>query len=284
MAFSVNEALSTINANGGLAKSSKFMVRITGPFALSYGTDLQFFCESAQLPGISYMTDEIRMSGYGNIEKRPYATNLQDVPLTFFCDTDGRVFEYFHNWSQKVFNFNQSTNPNGTSASGLPMNSFAYPKEYFGIVDLMMYDENSKQFLSYQLIEAYPITVGDVQVAWEQSDTLLKLPITFAYTYWNAETLDQGQVDEASTARANSLRYQQGRIDSSASSVRNAVGIQSPAQLDQLLPTRRGPATNNPGLMNIIGLTSSLSTQSFQQRVNLGAQGTLIAAGALSLL
>ena len=233
MAFSVNEMISTINANGGLAKSSKFQVRITGPFALTFGTDLQFFCDSAQLPGISYMTDEIRMSGYGNIEKRPYASNIQDVPLSFYCDTDGKVFRYFHNWSQKVFNFNQSTNPNGSSSSGLPMNTFAYPKEYFGIVDIMVYDEKSNEFLSYQLIDAYPISVGDVQVSWEQSDTLLKLPITFAYTYWNAETLDQGQVDNNSFSRANSLYYQQGRVDSNIATIRNIIGIESPVQFQQ---------------------------------------------------
>jgi len=243
MAFSVNEMLSTINANGGLAKSSKFMVRITGPFALNFGSDLRFFCDSASLPGISYMTDEIRMSGYGNIEKRPYATNLQDVQLTFYCDTSGNVFNYFHNWSQKIFNFNQSVNPNGTTSAGLTVGSFAYPKDYFGIVDLLVYDENSNEFLSYQLIEAYPITVGDVQVAWDQSDTLLKLPITFAYTYWNAETLDQGQVDYNTTARANSLSYQQGRVSSDIAAIRNIVGVTSPVQ--------------------------------FQQRVNLGALGLL---------
>ena len=234
MAFSVNEMLSTINANGGLAKSSKFLVRITGgPFAISDSVDLQFFCDSAQLPGIGYQTDEIRMAGYGNIEKRPYGTIIQDVQLSFYCDTDGRVLRFFHNWSQKIFNFNQSMNPNGASSSGLPMNSFAYPQDYFGIVEIIVYDEKSNEFLTYQLNEAYPVTIGDTQVSWDQSDMLLKLPITFAYTYWNADTLDQGTVDANSTARANTLTSNQGRIDSSLSFIRNAIGVDSPINFQQ---------------------------------------------------
>ena len=270
MAFSIDEMMSTINANGGLAKSSKFLVRITGPFALSFGTDLQFFCDSAQLPGLSYQTDDIRMSGYGNVEKRPYATIVQDVPLTFFCDTDGKVFKFFHNWSQKVFNFNQSVNPNGATSSGLGVNTFAYPKDYFGIVDILVYDDKANQFLTYQLIEAYPISVGDVQVTWDQSDTLLKLPVTFAYTYWNAETLDQGQVDERSTARANSLSYNQGRIDSNISSVRNMIGISSPDQFNLLPNQRSSMLVNNDvdRLRSIVGLTSTIA---FQTAVNIAA-------------
>lgn len=265
MAFSIDEMMSTINANGGLAKSSKFLVRITGPFALSFGTDLQFFCDSASLPGISYMTDEIRMSGYGNIEKRPYATNLQDVPVTFYCDTDGKVFKFFHNWSQKVFNFNQSVNPNGTTSGGLSVGSFAYPREYFGTIDILVFDDKSNEFLSYQLIEAYPITVGDVQVSWEQSDTLLKLPITFAYTYWNAETLDQGQVDENSDVRANSLRYTQGRVSEDISSIRNTIGIPSPVELSQFPNRSLTLNTDASRLRSIVGLTSTLA---FQAAVN----------------
>ena len=84
--------LSAVNSVGGLSKASKFMVTITrsagssrddrAPPIAGGAQNLTFLCDSAYLPGLGYQTDEIRMSGYGNVEKRPYATIFQDVPLT----------------------------------------------------------------------------------------------------------------------------------------------------------------------------------------------------------
>ena len=122
------------------------------------------------------------------------------------------------------------------------------------------------------MIDAYPITVGDVQVSWEQSDTLLKLPITFAYTYWNSETLDQGQVDENSNTRANSLLNTEGRVDQSIAGVRNAIGINSPTELAQFPNRSLTLNTDIDRLRSIVGLTSTLA---FQTAVNIRASRLL---------
>ena len=105
MAFSISQMLSAVNSVGGLSKASKFMVTITRSAASSRddrappiaggAQNLTFLCDSAYLPGLGYQTDEIRMSGYGNVEKRPYATIFQDVLLTFYSDADGSVFNQF---------------------------------------------------------------------------------------------------------------------------------------------------------------------------------------------
>ncbi len=76
MAFNVDDMLGVISGLGGLTKSSKFLVRIIPPrslFGLG-GRYLEFLCDSTNLPGLSWQTDEIKMAGYGNIEKRPYGS------------------------------------------------------------------------------------------------------------------------------------------------------------------------------------------------------------------
>lgn len=244
MAFSINQMLSAVNSVGGLSKASKFMVTITrptnanigradrGPAVVGGAQNLSFLCDSAYLPGLGYQTDEIRMSGYGNVEKRPYATIFQDIPLTFYSDADGSVFKYFHAWMQSVFAFNDAANPNG-STKGLPLNSFQYPSEYYGIVEIIHMNEikvereSDRTIVKYQLLEAYPISIGDIQVDWNMQDQILKVPVTFAYTNWNATTLDQGVVDRNSTTRANSLTQRSNYIDRELSRMLELQNLES---------------------------------------------------------
>ena len=191
MAFNVRELLSSINQRGGLAKPSKFAANILKA-PVNLDENLKFYCETASLPGIAFQTDEIRTTGYGNIEKRPYATIFQDIQLNFYCDNDGRVFNFFHQWAQSVFNFNDKTPLGGRTARGLLGGTFAYPQDYFGTISLTVYNEqkpdaegqeDGSAVVTYYLEEAYPLVIGDVQVSWEQSDQVLKLPINFS-CYW----------------------------------------------------------------------------------------------------
>lgn len=246
MAFSVNEMMATINSRGGLSKSSKFMVYFRKlPTTVTTGSggqlggqerELSFMCESASIPGIAYQTDDIRSSGYGNIEKRPYATIYQDVTLNFFCDNSGTVVAFMHKWLQSVFNFNGSSAQNASTDGGLVKNSFGYPKDYYGTIEIEHYSDQDyaeKKIFSVLLEEAYPINIGEIQVDWNNQDTLTKIPVTFAYTYWSSETLDQGTIDSDSETRAASLGSIQTRIDSNLSSIREAIGITSPLQRGQ---------------------------------------------------
>ena len=234
MAFSINGMLGTINANGGLTKASKYLVTITAPSVNSnLATDIPFFCESAQLPGIGMQTDEIRQAGYGNIEKRPYASIFQDVNLSFFNDSDSKVLSFLHSWMQSVYNFNDDTSPYAASERGLIKNTFAYPKEYFGTINITHYDDAEQKVITYTLNEAYPLNIQEVNVSWDSSDTLVKIPVTFTYTYWSTETLDPGQVDYNSETRASALQNTLTRIDENLNSIRQKLNTNSPSEIQR---------------------------------------------------
>jgi hypothetical protein len=238
MAFSVNQMKSAINNVGGLAKASRFMAYFRAyPKGIAdsrQAQNLSFMCESASIPGIAYQTDDIRASGYGNIEKRPYATIYQDVTLNFFCDNDGAVISFMHKWLQAIFNFNDRTSPDAVSNIGLPNNTFAYPKEYYGVIDLVQYGETEEEIFSVSLQEAYPINIGEITVDWNSQDTLTKIPVTFTYTYWNANTLDQGTINPDSFSRSNSTPSLQTRIDTNLSNVREQIGTITPLRRNNI--------------------------------------------------
>jgi len=234
MAFSVNEMLGTISANGGISRASKFMVKINPPLSMGVAKpDLFFFCEAAQLPGITFQTDDVKMSGYGNSEKRPYSAVFTDMPLTFFNDTDGNVLKFFHKWFQTVYNFNSGDSPLGTTQD-LPINTFAYPKDYWGTVTISHYDDVAESegsdsppiVASYTLYQAFPVAIQDVQVGWDASDTLVRIPVAMAYKYWQADTMTQGVVDARSQARASSLSSVQSTIDEDLKRATELLSVQ----------------------------------------------------------
>jgi hypothetical protein len=232
MAFSIDEMKSAVNNSGGLAKASRFMAYFRAyPKGISdskQAQNLSFMCESASIPGIAYQTDDIRASGYGNIEKRPYATIYQDVTLNFFCDNDGAVISFMHKWLQSVFNFNKNSSQDSTTNNGLGPYTFAYPKDYFGIIELVQYGETEEKIFSVSLQEAYPINIGEITVDWNSQDTLTKIPVTFTYTYWTSETLDQGTINPDSFSRTNTTSSLQTRIDTNLSNVREQIGTTTP--------------------------------------------------------
>jgi hypothetical protein len=230
MGFSIEEMLGQINKRNGLSKSSKFMAYFrevpSGIGTLEGKRDLSFLCDAVSVPGIAYQSDDIRSSGYGNIEKRPYATIYNDVTLNFFCDNDGVVVDFMHKWLQSVFNFNDASKAGSTTSKGLGPNTFAYPKDYFGTIEIIQYfdeDEDKQEVFSVKLEEAYPISMGDIQLDWNNQDTLTKIAVTFTYTYWTSYALDEGKIDSASRSRVESIKSNQTRIDSNQSSVRTTL-------------------------------------------------------------
>ena len=247
MAFNVYDILGAVNSSGGLTKSSKFLVRITPPRSVAGNISrvISFLCDSAVLPGFSIQTDEVKMPGYGVTEKRPYQGSFNDMPLTFFNDSDGKVLKFFHLWLQSIFNFNLSTNPDST-ARGIPMNTVAYPRAskdgsggYYGIVEIIHYDDagstdnEDSGVIKYTLHEAYPIGIGDISMDWNQENTLVKVPVTFVFTYWDAETLDPGQIDYRSYARYNAIRSTATRVDQELREVREILNFTSPSTIQR---------------------------------------------------
>ena len=221
--------MGAMNASGGFTKSSKFFVEVYPPRILAVNPNLFFLCDSASLPGVGWQADEIRMSGYGNVEKRPLAPVFNDINLSFYNDSNSKVLGFFHRWMQNVYNFNASINPSGTTNAGQPMMTLNYPDEYRGVVEITHYDDAGDEVVRYSLQDAYPIAVGDIGVDWNNSDTLVKVPVTFAYTYWTSETLDPGTVYAKSQAIYNATQATASRVDMENKIIWELLNFTSPA-------------------------------------------------------
>lgn len=158
------------------------------------GEYLAFRCESAQLPGRHLTT--VNQKTFGPYEKFPVHTTYNDIDLTFIVDGSMVPRYIFDTWIEYI-------NPSGNF-------NISYKNDYVTDILINQYDLNDNLSYSVKLIDAFPININQQDLNWS-SDSVHKLNVTFAYTYWQNQVLtdnnplppDNGQynyvVDETQT-------------------------------------------------------------------------------------
>jgi hypothetical protein len=99
----------------------------------------------------------------------PYLTTYNDIDLTFLVDDEMREKLMFDSWLQLV--------------SPTSNNNFNYKSEYATTITINQYDNTGKKIYSIDLIDAYPISMNQLDLDWN-NEGVHKLTVTFAYTYW----------------------------------------------------------------------------------------------------
>lgn len=174
MAGTINEFKSSFRKD--VARPHKFDVNVNIPLVLipyiSGARQLVYRCESASLPGRTLATTEQKT--YGPIEKYPYLNTYTDIDLTFIVDDDMEQKVLFDAWLNFI-------NP-------LYNNHIRYKQEYATILTINQYDVTNKLSYSVNLYDAFPVSMNQMDLDWS-GDGYHKLNVTFAYTYWQNNSL-----------------------------------------------------------------------------------------------
>jgi len=174
MAGSISDFKSSFNTE--LARPHRFDVDIPIPIVLipynKTARNLRYRCESAQLPGRTFATADQKT--YGPIEKHPYLSTYEDLELTFIVDGDMNQKVFFDAWMNYI-------NPTYT-------NDFKYKDNYSTAITINQYDMSNKLTYSISAYGAYPISMNQLDLTWND-DGYHKLSVTFAYTYWQNNSL-----------------------------------------------------------------------------------------------
>jgi hypothetical protein len=176
MPGSISNFISTFGAD----TARKFMYDVTIPVPLamsnyaSTGRNLTFRCDSATLPGRNIEVTNKKI-GSAPIEKFPYHTSYTDVTLDFIVSADMSERVFFDAWLDYL---NPSTNFN-----------FNYKSTY--AVDLLItqYDLAGNKTYQTKLIDAFPVTVNQMDLAWNSED-IHRVSVSFAYTYWTNNNIN----------------------------------------------------------------------------------------------
>lgn len=207
MSFTINSFYSHMRAMGGIAKPSRFEVLLPIPpyvneFISStiysqianlpntlftniipsltggdkdtakgstYSRYLALQCESAELPGKTLQTSEVKI--YGPTFKLPYMAQYQDITLSFISTGDFWERKLFDKWINSII-------PNDT-------HNLRYQNEqstkYTSKITIMQYDELITQIYALELIDAFPIGIASQPLSWSE-DGAHKLSVQFAYS------------------------------------------------------------------------------------------------------
>lgn len=177
---------STINTLNGVQKPNHFYVTIPNPPMMMGEIGpiiLPFLTESASIPGVSLATSEIRRHGYGVSEKKPYAPIFVDQQMTFLGDASGVVHKFFYQWMNGIVKFDGHVN-GLRGFSSLSSFEVEYKKQYAVDITITAIDEVDRKIMEVKLFEAFPIAMGDIALNWSDTDSYVRLPITFTYKNW----------------------------------------------------------------------------------------------------
>jgi len=144
-------------------------------------------CESAELPGRTFQTADVKI--YGPTFKVPYQTQYGDTSLTFLCTNEFYERKLFDRWMEAI-------QPSDT-------NNMRFPKgdttRYMTNIKIIQYDDFIKQIFAVELIDAFPIGIAPQALSWSE-DGFHRLSIQFAYQRY--KPIYEGSYDLAAAATA----------------------------------------------------------------------------------
>lgn len=190
--------LKAVFAKYGLSKPSSYLVTITPPSSLndSFISDLPLLIDTAEIPELGFITEDIKAGGFGVTEKRVTNSTNGEFTVTIIGDASGKVLSFLESWMALTHNSNPLS---GTNDYGVRPNTSNYPVNYWGTVELHVYDITSKKFWTHTLHRAFPLTRGSVQLGWEQLDSLVKIPVTFSFSVATNTRIDSISNQSSST-------------------------------------------------------------------------------------
>lgn len=199
----VQEFISKMNREGGLARSNRYKVTIIPPVILGsvrnigsiitggisgavnsvlqnryYGLfqvnpvtvvdNLEFFCENVSLPGLPFETTETKT--YGPQFKDPTDIAWEDVSFSFYCSSDMKERYFFDAWQYSI--------------KDPVTNDFYYNRTYSTQVLIRVYSEADDFKYGIRLVDAYPISVNATEMSFSEENAPLKLDVTLTYKNW----------------------------------------------------------------------------------------------------
>lgn len=164
----LNDFISQVKTNG-LARTNRYVVYFNLPWESDSALrDVLLFCDQVQLPGTNYNTADMRT--FGETRKAPYERLYEDINMSFYVDKEMKnkiMFDYWLNQIQDPWTRN-----------------FNYYDDYVTDIVIEVQDLKDQSRYGIKLYEAYPKSIGAVQLDYAGKD-VMKISVNFAYKYYH---------------------------------------------------------------------------------------------------
>ena len=209
----LNEVLGELSGKDGLSRPHRYEVTLFPPTGVagSKGTGSNIFtkimgealgdgtvratglkCESISFPGRNLDTTE-DTNIYGPVRNIVTGFSFADLSATFQCSADMREKIYFETWQRLSYN---------------PRNfSMGYYYDYVGTVEIHALNEQNDPQYGVALVEAFPKSINEQALSYENGASYQTVTVNFAYRYWKnlVDETDYPKVIPNVTSRDSSL-------------------------------------------------------------------------------
>jgi len=140
---------------------------------------IQLRAESVQLPGRNLSTGD-DPNIYGPIRSVVEGVNFaEDINITFQCGSELGERKFFEAWQEACYE-RETWN-------------LKYYNDYVGSLSIYLLDTNSKRRYGLKCMEAYPKSVGSIDLNYAPATDIAKVTVSFVFRYWkNIDIDDQG--------------------------------------------------------------------------------------------
>lgn len=161
----------------GGARPNRYRVRLSGSPLAGAGTipdTIEFLCRSTSIPAsnlgmcrVMYMGREAKVSG---------DKTFDDWSITVYNNISWDLRGFFERWINGMLNHEGNTT------------SFQEDSTFFGNAEVEQLDRNEKAIQTYQMRGIFPISVGEIALAYDSNDQVEEFPVTFAVNWWESES------------------------------------------------------------------------------------------------
>jgi len=176
MAFDIIDFKANALKRNGILPKNRFVFSFTSPVSVPSNIgerDLRYYCHSISLPGRSIELGSHKRYGVGFVEKNVLNGSIQDFQVSFLADGKGDVIGLFDTWFQYMTGSKQHLDNKDD------MFTVPYRDEIVTNATLEIYDYTNKSVKVYGMKEIFPVSIGDVQLSWEDQNSFYTVPVTF---------------------------------------------------------------------------------------------------------
>lgn len=164
------------NFLGGGARPNQFRVELTLPGLAQNGAEAgrraQFLCNGTALPASDIGVAPVFYRG----RQLPLAGERVFAPwtVTILNDTDFIIRNALESWSNAINDLRFNT-------------GVTTPQIYTSDMSVHQLDRNGQSLKSYKFIAAWPQTVSEIALAFNQNDQVEEFQVTFQYTHYETD-------------------------------------------------------------------------------------------------
>ena len=200
MPFNIDSFKSNLQSHGYLKRNS-FEVGVQTPNFMTGGNVLnnnsetgletiknmlKFRIDQVSLPGVSIISGDTPVYGIGPTQKMPYGAFFHDISFSVLLDKKAELYDFWYNWVRYVFEFNGSESP-GLRTPGF---TTRYKDDYSSMMQIVVYDDEGNIAKRINLYEAFPSSVREVPISWNDNGDLLRIAVSITYSHFSVEGSD----------------------------------------------------------------------------------------------